>query len=1244
MKINSNRKSMFDTEKGLKKSKIVANLLISSFLLAFVSVSCVNKNEVSEKTKFDEFKTPKSHPLKFSEEKPLKWNITDLDTLPAPKTTYLDLDKLPSKDFELNSFKPLKKPMTTVKLDWDKIPTSPINLNTLPGKAFIPKISIITEPLISKVDVPIVLDNVSSGMLTVSGLESSQCLSAFIDRNGMKWFGTDHGLIKIDGQKMETYATFRRVSGITQDKAGRIWIATFNDGIIVLDIKSGLQLNYAFNENVTDILCDYKNNIWIAIGSGDGKGSLHRLGRDFKTIVQVVLPEKLDGKSISLEEDFDHNLWIGQHHSMSMLDASRTKIKTFGLSEGLEINFSMNLFVDKQGDVWCGSFNNNVYSLSAKNKKRKSLSFETRMNMEFQEDEEGRLWIMGGTGSTHVLNKDKTQLMDVRTDAVLYGGGLSGSSIDELGNLWIASQNHGILIIDTKVPFTEHFNKSLGLLDDNVWAIFEDSESDIWLGTYNGINIYNPKTKKLKAFGAEQGYQKELPEERHTNTMLEYEKGKLFLGGTGGFYLVDKKKQSLKRYGASQGFRNANKAIQGNEKNIWISAGNSGIYSFDYISNVVKTIDESIGLFSSSAMALLNDWKGNIWVGTTNGIFILNRKKNTYKTLSASDGLISNEIMTMELNGDGDIYIGTSIGISIINTTKETITNIGESEGLIPEMTFDLISLDSTVYVGTLDGLIEVKKPTSENENWTFNNFNVQNGFPNTDFNQDASISLKNGELWLGVYGNTPNLTVFSKRPVVKKEPLTTHITGLSIMNEDTDFKKNERFLEYLNKGDTIWLKNNRDFFNTETLPKDSGYLSVNNIKWDSTYGHYSLPANLALPYNQNALNFSFNNNSIVGNKRIVFKYLLEGSDTEWVLGGAAPQSKNYYNLRAGNYTFKVISKDINGIWTEPAEFSFTILSPWWQTWWAYVLYGLIAVGLLRLYILFRSRKLTIANRVLEEKVGERTRELESSLESLKSTQTQLVQSEKMASLGELTAGIAHEIQNPLNFVNNFSEVSSELLTEMKEELDKGNIQEVLAIADDLDNNLNKINHHGNRASSIVKGMLEHSRASSGQKELVDINVLTDEYFRLAYHGLRAKDKTFNAELVTKFDEGLPKVNVVPQDLGRVILNLINNAFYAADSKSKDVLDGSFKPKVSVSTRKVEDNVVVSIADNGNGIPEDMKDKIFQPFFTTKPSGKGTGLGLSLAYDIVKAHGGNLSFKSSENLGTEFILTIPQIT
>ena len=265
---------------------------------------------------------------------------------------------------------------------------------------------------------------------------------------------------------------------------------------------------------------------------------------------------------------------------------------------------------------------------------------------------------------------------------------------------------------------------------------------------------------------------------------------------------------------------------------------------------------------------------------------------------------------------------------------------------------------------------------------------------------------------------------------------------------------------------------------------------------------------------------------------------------------------------------------------------------------------------------------------------------LQKSLDELKATQTQLIQSEKMASLGELTAGIAHEIQNPLNFVNNFSEVSKELLEEMLEEIQNGDIEEVNAIAQDVIQNLEKINHHGKRADGIVKGMLQHSRSSSGTKEDTNINVLVDEYLRLAYHGLRAKDKSFNAALETNFDDIINTIDIVPQDIGRVVLNLITNAFYACNEKKKLQLEG-FEPKVTVETKKINDHIEIHVTDNGNGIPKKVLDKIFQPFFTTKPTGQGTGLGLSLSYDIINSHGGDIKVNTKENEGTTFTITLP---
>ena len=270
--------------------------------------------------------------------------------------------------------------------------------------------------------------------------------------------------------------------------------------------------------------------------------------------------------------------------------------------------------------------------------------------------------------------------------------------------------------------------------------------------------------------------------------------------------------------------------------------------------------------------------------------------------------------------------------------------------------------------------------------------------------------------------------------------------------------------------------------------------------------------------------------------------------------------------------------------------------------------------------------------------------ELEKALAELKSAQTQLVHSEKMASLGELTAGIAHEIQNPLNFVNNFSELSLELAQELKEEIEKPEMDKalVLGLAHDLAQNQEKINHHGKRAANIVTAMLQHSRTSTGKKEPTDLNMLADEYLRLAYHGLRAKDKNFNAGMVTDFDPAIDKVDVIPQDFGRVLLNLINNAFYAVTQRKNQSPEG-YEPTVTVSTRLLKSDLVeIRIQDNGTGIPKSLKAKIFQPFFTTKPTGQGTGLGLSLAFDIVtKGHGGTMEVESAEGQGTTFVIRLP---
>ncbi len=302
-----------------------------------------------------------------------------------------------------------------------------------------------------------------------------------------------------------------------------------------------------------------------------------------------------------------------------------------------------------------------------------------------------------------------------------------------------------------------------------------------------------------------------------------------------------------------------------------------------------------------------------------------------------------------------------------------------------------------------------------------------------------------------------------------------------------------------------------------------------------------------------------------------------------------------------------------------------------------YALLGGIAVFMAIAFLLYRNNLNRKRSNVILQRQKE---ELHSTLSELKSTQSQLIHSEKMASLGELTAGIAHEIQNPLNFVNNFSELNKEILTEMNEVIENGNLEEVKVIAKNIVANEEKINHHGKRADAIVKSMLQHAQAGSAQKEPTDINALADKYFRLSYQGLRAKDKAFGASLETNYDQSIGMINIIPQDIGRVLFNLCNNAFYAVSEKKKQHPEG-YEPTISLSSRKVNDKIEVSVKDNGNGIPAKILDKIFQPFFTTKPSGQGTGLGLSLSYDTMKAHGGEIKVRSNEGEFTEFLILLP---
>jgi signal transduction histidine kinase len=410
----------------------------------------------------------------------------------------------------------------------------------------------------------------------------------------------------------------------------------------------------------------------------------------------------------------------------------------------------------------------------------------------------------------------------------------------------------------------------------------------------------------------------------------------------------------------------------------------------------------------------------------------------------------------------------------------------------------------------------------------------------------------------------------------------------------------------------------------------------------------------ITLSHNQNNLSIEFIALHYSNPSKNRYSYKLENYDNEWRDVGNQ-HTAFYPQLPPGTYIFRVKASNDKGVWNEQgASLKIVITPPWWRTNAAYLGYVLLLLGFgfavdryVRRRILQKERE---KNRVREleqaKEIEKAYHKLEQTHEALKATQSQLIQSEKMASLGELTAGIAHEIQNPLNFVNNFSEVNKELVDEFEQEIQKQNYTKAKAIAKDIRDNEEKINRHGKRADAILKSMLQHSRTSSGKKEPTDLNALADEYLRLAYHGQRSKDDLFKPTLKTDWDNSIGKINIIPQDIGRVLLNLYYNAFYAAALPFKGGFlesDKNNRPTVWVSTKKVADKVLISVRDNGPGIPSNIVDKIFQPFFTTKPTGQGTGLGLSLSYDIVKAHGGEINVETKEGEGSEFFIQLPGV-
>ena len=875
-------------------------------------------------------------------------------------------------------------------------------------------------------------------------------------------------------------------------------------------------------------------------------------------------------------------------------------------------SFGVKFFVHYQFDTKTFSIYDYNFNI------RSNPFLPNRIPFLFLKDQTGLLWL--GTRPGLYKQAPKKRQMDLFRYHADEPDGLPSDTVnylleDSKKRLWIATANGLALYQPNQENFRIFRNVASNqgsLSNNNVTSLAEDADGKIWVGTANGLNQWQESTGTFKRFFYKLGETNAVafifPDNQQRLWLSLLDKGVFVLDKNSGrvlrSFIPDAKKAS------SLSSNRINAFYQDSRGTIWLGDTRDnqfGLYKLnqaeDAFSHYLRITGDSTSISSNRIFFMAEDSKQRLWIGTDGGLNLYNHEENKFtrfrnSKLSSMHGLISDK------HGEPWFATYSGGGLVSVDAEKKIITAYDETKGLLhndlhPGLNWIIAKDDfGRFWLPSQRGL-SVFDPETK----TYESYFEKDGFQPYDRGY-VSIRTSNGDIWIGSNHGL------------------NHIVPANLLKKDTTLP-------------SIVI--------TQVSINDSLYSKPDGVIFKKSVAYTD---DIELAYWQKDLSFDFVALHYLRSEDNQYSWKLENYDNDW----SAPSRErkaSYTNLSPGKYIFRVKASNADGVWNEEGiSLTISILPPWWKTWWAYAMYVLLFLAALRVFSKWRERRLRQEKEQLQVKVEERTSELQQSLEDLKATQSQLIQSEKMASLGELTAGIAHEIQNPLNFVNNFSEVNKELLVEMNEEIEKGNLEEVKAIAKDVTENEEKINHHGKRADAIVKGMLQHSRNNSGTKEPTDINALADEYFRLAYHGLRAKDKSFNATMTTDFDESIGTIEVIPQDIGRVILNLITNAFYAVTEKKiqlkKVGSDDKYDPTVLVSTKKMGNYVEISVKDNGNGISDDIKNKIFQPFFTTKPTGQGTGLGLSMSYDIItKGHGGKLNVKTTPNIGTEFTIVLP---
>lgn len=1237
----------------MKPNRRVLRIAVFFMLQLFILWSCKNDKEAPPFPQDEfEYQQPETKTFEFAKGDTLQWNDDKKDFDFTSRVTKFNWDKLPSTPFDIGKPVQLKDSFPSVPFDWNSLSSQAFDYDNLPKSNLDVRVKPLGAPRVVKAGLPENATDATRGVMTYDGEfgYNGNIEYHIQDKDGFIWFAGGAGIARYDGENLFIYdreqgLNSRIIKVMLLDKQGRIWMGDDQGDISIVDPKNKLiyELNHILEPSqIIDMLETEDGKFWLS------RWNNGYMIIDLKeTSLWQFTPEQgLSGAfSISILQDHQGFIWLTTNKGINIIDLKNNLNFSLSTADGLQKEFVYTLFEDSANNIW---INQNLGSCIL-NADRNTMTYTSEaLNLQegnaityVFEDSKGDLWLGAKDGRVFRYDPQAHTMEEFfikRNDQEVF---VYGITEDIQGQIWISTLADGIFVINTKDGRPGNFDVSDGLHSNDIWTTLEAEDGKLWIGSSVGINVLDPKTNTLKHLGVEQG----LLASRATG-LMEDSQGRIWVTGfNSGVSLIDPNKQTIQQFKTFEELNDnwITAILEDDKGDFWLGGHLGELFYVDLKKDEIK----SVYLDTLGTDNVIFDLKigpeNKLWAsGYSIGIHVIDLDLKNHLILDIEKGLPTDDVFAAFLDDEDNFWYGTSKGVLLIKPKDMSLTTFDVNNGLASNEVYVILKRDEEMYFGTSKGiniLSSYNSPENDDLLWKTKVLGKRQGLNFLDVNQGSFSIDSDGRFWAAL--DSQILTVLEE---IESDTIVAapFITGINIFDKKQHFKASSKGSTQMFEGDSVRSSNsNIDQLKSETETHLKAE-NDNKLEWSSISGPYDLPENLALPFDQNYLSFNYNSVQFKSNDKLVYRYILEGIDKTWGAITDKTTSENYRDLPPGNYTFKVAAKGFDEVWSAPSEFSFSISPPWWQTWWAYTIFVVLFLGLGLVILHYRSRWLKKENRILEERVEHRTAQLKKTIDELESTQSQLIQSEKMASLGELTAGIAHEIQNPMNFINNFSEVSIELLDEMCEELDRGEIEEAKDLSKDIIENLQKITHHGKRASSIVKGMLEHSRNSSGQKELIDINVLADEYLRLAYHGLRAKDKSFNADFKTDLDESLPKVEIIPQDLGRVVLNIINNAFFAVTSYEEDKKPENYKPLVTVTTKNMGDQVMISIKDNGPGIPKEIRDKIFQPFFTTKPTGKGTGLGLSLAYDIVTTgHGGAIELKTEKGEGTEFLIYIP---